>query len=90
MFEISTFGFYKYMYQLQGLIELVKQVNSITDNTILDVTKLKAYDKLNVSQNIIFFYEGRKHCKKRRKFWLPAFSPFSYDVFKRTQFSSRA
>ena len=51
------------MYQLQGLIELVKQVNSLTDNTILDVTKLKAYDKLNVSQNVFFFffYEGRKH-----------------------------
>ena len=24
----------------------------------------------------IYFWKGRKHCGKRRKFWLPAFSPF--------------
>ena len=32
---------------------------------------------------------GRKHCGKRRKCWLPAFSPFSHNVFKSLHMCSR-
>ena len=46
---------------------------------MLDLSKLKALadDKLNVAKIIISFCDWiRKHCWKRRKCWLPAFSPF--------------
>ena len=45
----------------------------------LDWSKFKAFvdDKINVTPKIeICFEKGRKHCEKRRKCWLPAFSPF--------------
>ena len=32
---------------------------------------------------------SRKHCGKRRKCWLPAFSPFSHNVLKRLLFQRR-
>ena len=46
---------------------------------MLDWSKLKAFadDKMNVTEKLKFcFGNGRKHCGKRRKCWLPAFSPF--------------
>ena len=30
----------------------------------------------------VCLWRGRKHCGKRRKCWLPAFSPFFHSVFK--------
>ena len=33
-------------------------------------------------KNKICLSLGRKHCGKRRKCWLPAFSPFPHNVFK--------
>ena len=40
-------------------------------------------DKINVVEKIeICFEKGRKHCGKRRKCWLPAFSPFSTMISK--------
>ena len=44
---------------------------------VLGLPKLKAFagDISNVTQNIKLSYD-RKHCGKRRKCWLPAFSPF--------------
>ena len=53
--------------------------NSLTNDKFLDRSKLKAFadDKLNLAEKIeICFGKGRKHCGKRRKCWLPAFSPF--------------
>ena len=44
-----------------------------------DRSKLKKseYNKINVTEKKNFcFGKGRKHCGKRRKCWLPAFSPF--------------
>ena len=37
----------------------------------------------------IHFGVGRKHCGKRRKCWLPAFSPFPRSVFNRLRFKAR-
>ena len=54
-------------------------VNSLPTNKILDFTKLKAFadDKLNIARMMISPYDkSRKLCGKRRKCWLPAFSPF--------------
>ena len=50
--------------------------------TNLDWSKLKAFAdvKMNVE---ICFGKGRKHCVKRRKCWLTAFSPFFHNVFKK-------
>ena len=43
----------------------------------LDLSKLNALaDGKNKSNIEICFGNGRKHCRKRRKCWLPAFSPF--------------
>ena len=42
-------------------------------------SKLKAFAdyKMNLTEKIkTCFGKGRKHCGKRRKCWLPAFSPF--------------
>ena len=59
--------------------------NTLTNDKSLDWSKLKAFanDKINVTQNFLFG-KGRKHCGKRRKCWLQAFSPFpqcSQNVF---------
>ena len=45
-----------------------------TKQQILDLSKLKAFadDKINLP----FFEKFRKHCWKRKKCWLPAYSPF--------------
>ena len=44
----------------------------------LDSSKLKAFqdDKIYVCEKLNWFGKGRKHIGKRRKCWLPAFSPF--------------
>ena len=45
----------------------------------LDLSKLKTFadDKINLTEKTeICFGKGRKHCWKRRKCWLPAFSPY--------------
>ena len=51
--------------------------NSLPNKKILDWSKLKAFadEGIGVTENLIF---GRteKHCGKRRKCWLPAFSHF--------------
>ena len=50
----------------------------LPNNAILDKSKLESFaeDKTNVKQKSKFaFGKGRKHCGKRRKFLLPAFSP---------------
>ena len=53
--------------------------NPLPNDKILDVSKLKgiADDKIKETENFeICFVKDRKHCGKRRKCWLPAFSPF--------------
>ena len=60
------------------------QGNPLPNDKILDVTKLKAFadDKLNVAKMRFFLFDkSRKHCGKRRKCWLLAFSPFSPHCF---------
>ena len=46
---------------------------------MLDFSKFKASadDKINDLKTEICFVNERKHCGKRRKCWLPAFSPFA-------------
>ena len=54
-------------------------INSLPNKKFLDWTKLKTFadDKLNIAKMKISLYERNiKHCRKRRKCWLPAFSPF--------------
>ena len=53
--------------------------NSIPNNRFLDWFELKSFcrrqNKCNFTTDVLFG-KGRKHCGKRRKCWLPAFSPF--------------
>ena len=54
-------------------------INPLSNDKILDWYKLKTFadDKVNVTEKLKFvFWKDRKHCGKRRKCWLPAFSPF--------------
>ena len=54
-------------------------INLLPNDKILDWSKFKAHadDKINKTQKIeICCWMGRKHFGKRRKCWLPAFSPF--------------
>ena len=54
-------------------------INSLPNDKISDWSKLKAFsdDKVDVTEKVKFVL-GReeKHCGKRRKCWLPAFSSF--------------
>ena len=59
-----------------GYVE--KQPVAKNKNRVLDWSKLKAFagQKINVTEKLEFvFGKGRKHGEKRRKCWLPAFSP---------------
>ena len=51
---------------------------SLQNKKSLDWSKLKAFaeDKINETKIEIRFGKGKKHCGKRRKCWLPAFSTF--------------
>ena len=54
-------------------------LNSLPNDKISEDSKLKASaDKeINVTEKLKdFFWKGRNQCGKRRKCWLPAFSPF--------------
>ena len=60
------------------------------NDKILDEAKLKAFadNKLNVAQMMISLFDRvEKRCGKRRKCWLPAFSPFP-TVFSKALFFS--
>ena len=52
-------------------------LNSLPNDKFMDWSKLKAFsdDKLSC-KNEIRIGKGRKHCGKRRKYWLSAFSSF--------------
>ena len=51
-------------------------LHSLLNNKVLNWSKFKD-EKINVALKLKCFGKGRKHCGKRRKCWLPAFSPFS-------------
>ena len=56
----------------------ISLINSLPNNKILDPSKFKAFadDKERCYPKIkICFGKTRKHCGKRRKCWLPVFSP---------------
>ena len=62
----------------------VRVVNSLPNNTIFDQFKVKDYgvDKVNVMEKLkIVFARAENMEGKRRKCWLPAFSPISLYVF---------
>ena len=48
------------------------------NDNFFDGTKLKAFadDKLNVTIMTIFLFDKEENTGKRRKCWLPSFSPF--------------
>ena len=55
-------------------------LNPLPRDKILDWSRLKAFadDKINLNEkNQTLFGKGRKHCGKRKKCCLPAFSPFT-------------
>ena len=70
---------------------------TLPNNKILDWSKLKAFadDKMNLNKKSTCFGKafrkafgkGRKHGRKRRKCWLPAFSPFPTMFSKGFSFS---
>ena len=47
---------------------------SLPNDKILDYTKSKADDKINMTQNSVWHGLNRKHCGKRRKCWLQQYS----------------
>ena len=52
---------------------------SLPNDEISDRLKFKAFadNKINVTEKLKFVLgKGKKHFEKRRKCWLPAFSPF--------------
>ena len=53
-------------------------INLLPNDKILGVTKLKAFAdaKLNVARMMISLLERVENTRKKRKCWLPAFSPF--------------
>ena len=55
----------------------VLNFNPLSNDKFLDWFELKelADNKINVTEKLKFVL-GRKHCRKRRKCWLPAFSLF--------------
>ena len=52
-------------------------INPLSKDKSLDMTKLKAYDKLKVAKLMIFLFDRVENTGKRRTCWYPAFSPFS-------------
>ena len=61
--------------------------NSLPNGKILDQSKAFTDDKIIPTQKIeICVVMRRKHCGKRRKYWLPAFSPFA-TIFSKAFFS---
>ena len=73
--------------------------NSLPKDNILDWSKVKAFaDDKYVWKIKACFGTGRKHCGKRRKCWLQAFSPSptmfsnasSFTVVKKSRFWSRS
>ena len=62
----------------------------LLNDKILDWSKLKTLtdDKINVNEKLQLFFggKGRKDCRKRRKCWLPAFSPFPTMFLKALSF----
>ena len=56
-------------------------INPLPNVKYLDWSKFKAFADDLRKENC--FRKDRKHCGKRRKCWLPAFSPFPTIFFKR-------
>ena len=52
----------------------MNRFTSLPNDKILYQSRLKAIADDKMIE--IFLWKGRKHCGKRRKWWLPAFSPF--------------
>ena len=60
--------------------QMLFMVNSLPNDKILDMTKLKAFtdNKINVAQIMISVFDRVENIvEKRRKCWLTAFSPFT-------------
>ena len=72
-----------------ALWTFIPLIKSIPNDKILDWSEFKAFadDKIDANEKIsILFGKGGKHCEKRRKCWLPAFSPFP-TMFSKNLFS---
>ena len=64
---------------------LENKINTVPKYKILDWSELKrlADKKINVTKKLKSVLERfEKHCGKRRKCWLSAFSPFPQNIFK--------
>ena len=66
----------KFMYNVP--CSLKRRLNPLAKDKNFYCFKFKAFadNKINVKNIEKCLCEGRKHCGKRRKCWLPAFSPF--------------
>ena len=53
-----------------------------SDNGKLLLGKTYSGERFRAILALLFLMKGRKHCGKRRKCWLPAFSPFPTRVSK--------
>ena len=66
---VKLYSFVKLVFQLDACL------NSLPDDIILDWSKLKLCAECELKTEICYGI-SRKHCGKRRKCWLPAFSVF--------------
>ena len=68
-----------FLFQYHIFLDFKALFISLPNDKFLDCSKCKAFadDKINVIEKLKFvFGKDKKHCVKRRKCWLPAFSPF--------------
>ena len=82
----------RYFLQMYSLsyLQSKPRIRLTPKNKFLNCSKLKAFaddkNKCNLKTDILVRM-GRKHCGKKRKCWLPAFSPFSAMFSKGFSFS---
>ena len=73
--------------KITTLNQLLKlKFNSLPNDRILDWSKFETFADDKIILTEIRVGESRKHCRKRRKCWLPAFSTFHTMSFKSSLF----
>ena len=65
-------------YRYRDVLLRFNWLTSLPNNKFVDYSRLKGFadEKINVTKKLNCVQKGRKHCEKRTKCWLQAFSPF--------------
>ena len=64
-------------HRVKMLLEKLKHFTKRQSFELVQIENICRLQNKFDSKTEIYFGKGRKHCGKRRKSWLPAFSPFS-------------